>query len=303
MTVIHYDFTYYIEKVLNLVISESKKIDMQAFGYPTFVPISSIYQTGRYYTINRVEYFSNTSFPYRIPRGGATKLDLQNHLIYPSGFTVSINSYTNPTYGTLTKISDFVYTYTPDDTQKLSGRFNFIFNLKNTNLHIDTKVKLGFEFEVDNTQSVQTNYVYDSIIYTDLEDAISKNFEGYSSYEFFPNFAGGITGITEGNIGIWEGKFKIPDEGYKYILYKGGRGPSKLLYKIGDATDYEEELYITENQSGYMFVSPSYAYRQVDFNKGDIVYFKAYLLGKTLATGASAWLNIRYFKRSSSIKC
>ena len=88
----HYDFTYYIEKVLNLVISQSKKIDMQAYKYPIFVPITTIYQTGRYYTYEGKEYFSNTSFPYRIPKGGATTIDLVNHLIYPSGFTVSIYS-------------------------------------------------------------------------------------------------------------------------------------------------------------------------------------------------------------------
>ena len=291
VTTMHYDFTYYIEKVLNLVISESKKIDMQAYKYPIFVPITTIYQTGRYYTYEGKEYFSNTSFPYRIPKGGATTIDLVNHLIYPSGFTVSIYSISLPVHGTLERLSDFVYTYTPDETEKFSGRMDFVFHLVNSAQGIDTKVKLGLEFEVDNTQSVQTNYIYDSIIYTDLDEAINNNFEGYSSSEFFPNFAGGITGVKEGNVAIWEGKFKIKEEGYNWILYRGGRGPSKLFVKVNDEAEYHE-LYISINQGGYMFASPSFAYYEVTLQPGDVVYFKAYLLGRTLPTGGSASLYI-----------
>ena len=41
-----------------------------------------------------------------------------------------------------------------------------------------------------------------------------------------------------------------------------------------------------------MFAYPSYAYYQIDLKKGDIVYFKAYLLGYTIATGGSASLYI-----------
>ena len=298
VNVIHYDFTYYIEKVLNLAISEDKKVELSGLNYPIFVPVSTIYQTGRYYTIDGVEYFSNTSYPYRIPRGGATKLDFENHLIYPNNFKVTIDSISEPTYGILTKVSDFVYTYTPDDTQELSGRMNLVLTLTNEEEEINTKVTLGLEFQVDNTQSVQTNYIYDSVIYTDLDKAINSNFEGYSSTEFFPNFAGVMSGIKEGNVGIWEGKFRIDDDGYKYILYKGGRGPSKLFVRINDETEYKQIGYIVINQAAYMFVPPSYAYYQVDLKKGDIVYFKAYLLGKTLATGASAWLNIGISKEA-----
>ena len=101
-----------------------------------------------------------------------------------------------------------------------------------------------------------------------------------------------MTGIKEGNVGIWEGKFRIDDDGYKYILYKGGRGPSKLYARINDETEYKLIGYIVINQGGYMFAHPSYAYYQIDLKKGDIVYFKAYLLGYTLASGASAYLYI-----------
>ena len=303
--VLHQDVTYYIEKVLNLVISDSKKSELNAGQYPIFVPVTTIYQTGRFYTIDNVEYFSNTSFPYRIPRGGSTKLDFENHLIYPNGFTSTIESISGPTYGTLTKVSDKVYTYEPDATQNLSGQMKMIIHLVNSEESIDTKVTLGLEFEVDNSQSVQTNYFFDSIIYTELpEDIINKNIEGHSNVEFFPNFANYMGGIKEGNIGIWEGKFRFDDDGYKYIVYRGGRGPSRLFAKIGDETDYHEIGYILINQGAYMFESPSYAYyyREGGFTKGEVVKFKAYLLGRTLATGATASLYIGISKVNDASK-
>ena len=95
-----------------------------------------------------------------------------------------------------------------------------IIHLVNTDESIDTKVTLGLEFEVDNSQSVQTNYIFDTIKYTDLdENIINANIEGHSSVEFFPNFANYMGGIKESNIGIWEGKFLFNDEGYRYIVY------------------------------------------------------------------------------------
>ena len=291
--VLKQNVTYYVEKVLNLVISESKKIELkdEVKNYPDFVPVSTIYQTGRFYTIDGEEHFSNTSFPYRIPRGGSTKLDFENHLIYPNGFTAAIESISDPAHGTLVEVSEKVYTYTPDATEKLSGQMKMIIHLVNTDESIDTRVTLGLEFEVDNSQSVQTNYIFDSIIYTDLDtDIINANIEGHSSVEFFPNFANYMGGIKEGNIGIWEGKFRFDDEGYRYIVYRGGRGPSRLYAKIGEETDYHEIGYITINQGSYMFVYPSFAYyyKEEGFPKGTEVKFKAYLLGKTLNTGASA---------------
>jgi hypothetical protein len=99
-------------------------------------------------------------------------------------------------------------------------------------------------------------------------------------------------------VGVWEGKFRIDDEGYKYILYRGGRGPSELYARINNEAEYKRIGYITINQGGYMFAYPSFAYYEINLNKGDIVYFKAYLLGYTLASGASASLYIGISKEA-----
>ena len=289
---LHYDFTYYVEKILNLKISENIITECQSHGYHIFIPVSSIYQTGRYFNYESHQYFSNTSLPYRIPRGGPSKLDFINHIIVPNGFTYEIKEITEPHYGKLEKISDLLYTYTPDEIEDLSGIIKLTLHLQNAEEGISTNVRLGLNFQVDNSQSVQTNYLYDNIIYTSIYDAIEKDFEGYASMEFLTNFQGSMSGIKEGNIGIWEGKFKIDDEGYKYILYKGGRGPSVLYAKINDETEYTKIGEIAINQNSYMFSGTSKAFYQIDLEKDDIVYFKVYLLGKDLSNGATAWINL-----------
>lgn len=152
-TILHYDFIYYIEKILNLAISSEKKALYQALNYPIFIPVSSIYQTGRYFTINNTEYFSNTSFPYRIPSGGPTKLNLENHIIVPNDFTYNIISISNPSYGTLDKVSDKIYTYTLDENHILSGIIKLKLNLINNKEGISSEVTLGLEFQLDNTNT------------------------------------------------------------------------------------------------------------------------------------------------------
>ena len=284
--VLNYDFTYYVEKILNQPISESVKTELHSLGYPIFIPVSSIYQTGKFFYIDSDEIFSNTSLPYSIPGGGPTKLNFDTHLLVPNGFTYQIEYIQNPEYGRLEKISDKVYSYQPDSTHKLSGLFEMIVSVENIEEDIRTTVKLGLNFETDNTQAVETDYIYDSQIYNSIFEAIDANFVGYSNINYFPNFSGKIAGITDGNIAIWEGKFKIDDEGYKYILYKGGRGNSVLYIKINDETEYRKIGEIDINQSTYMFTAK--AHYQIDLNKGDIIYFKLYLLAKTNGNGSAS---------------
>ena len=289
--VLQYDFTYYVEKILNLEISDEVFTECQQYKYHEFVPVSSIYQTGRYFYHDSHLYFSNTSFPYRIPRGGPSKLDFENHIIVPNGFTYEITEITEPKNGELKKISDKIYTYTPDAIEDISGIIKLTLKVSNEEEGISTHVRLGLNFQVDKSLSIQTDYIYDSAIYTNITEALQNNFKGYSGINFFSNNVGGTTGVQEGNIGVWEGKFRVDDDGYNYILYKGGRGHSVLYIKINDEENYYKIGEIIINQAGYMFASPSLAFYEKSLNKNDVIYFKAYLLGKDL-NSKTAWLNI-----------
>ena len=279
--VLHYDFTYYVEQILRLKISENVVNECQSHGYHIFIPVSSIYQTGRYYTYAHHQYFSNTSFPYRIPGGGPYKLDFENHIIVPKGFTYEIVGITQPANGHLEKMSNLLYKYTPNEKGDKSGIIKLTINVKNDNDGINTNVKLGLNFEVDNTKSTETDYYYDEFKYTSITEAIENNFEGYLSYNYFQNIKGYMSGISEDNIGVWEGKFQIDEDGYNYIVYRGGRGHSVLLAKINDEKEYHKIGEITINQNTYQFNAD--AHYQVELNKGDIVTFKICLLAKYLS--------------------
>ena len=299
--VLQYDFTYYVTKILNLKISQDIITECESHFYQIFVPVSSIYQTGRYYYHDSHQYFSNTSLPYRIPRGHPSKLDFENHIIVPNGFTYEIVEIAEPLYGKLEKISDKIYLYTPDDKENLSGIINLTLYLRNNEFNISTNVKLGLNFQVDTLSTTQTNYLYDKIIYnTTIFDAIEKNFTGYSNINFFINNIGAMKGIEEGNIGIWEGKFRINEEGYKYIVYKGGNGPSVLYAKINDEEEYKIIGNIPVNQDIYMFTQTSNAYYERDFHINDVIYFKVYLLGKGLTGNSKGYINIGISKTNNA---
>jgi hypothetical protein len=102
---------------------------------------------------------------------------------------------------------------------------------------IVTNVKLGPDFKIENTQPVERDYFYDPAKNTSIFTVIGSNFEGYSDLNYIPNFIGRIEGIKKGNIAVLEGKFRIDDNGYKYILHKEGKGNSVLYIKINDETE------------------------------------------------------------------
>ena len=74
---------------------------------------------------------------------------------------------------------------------------------------------------------------------------------------------------------IFSAKFKISDEGYKYIVYAAGSGQSELYMSINNNDNYEKIAYYSGNANSFMFTSTTH--HQHDFSKGDIVYVKAYL--------------------------
>ena len=61
-----------------------------------------------------------------------------------------------------------MYTYTPDDNYKLSGIINLTLKVTNSEENIEINVKLGLNFEIDNTYSVETDYTYNTVKYTSI---------------------------------------------------------------------------------------------------------------------------------------
>ncbi|MDE6302628.1 MAG: M60 family metallopeptidase [Clostridia bacterium] len=122
----HNDMTYYAEQVQ--AYSNVSPDSLRATNYPLFVPVSSVYQTGRTYSYDGTKREITTMQPYVIPFGQSFKVDLTPYAVnaanqYASGSVVigkgfkysikSVNS--DGINGTFVKDSDGIYTFTPNN--------------------------------------------------------------------------------------------------------------------------------------------------------------------------------------------
>ena len=293
-----YDFVYYFENILGFNISDNIKSIYSKRNYPIFLPVASIYQCGRYYYKNDIEYFSNTSLPYKITEFPYI-LDFENHLIVPKGFKYEIISISNPKNGKITKLNDFKYLYEkhPNDNSNQSGIFNISIKLKKEGI-LEQIYKLGINLEYDTTNSIQIIYSYDNKIYNTIDEAYLNNFKGYNSINSIPNLNGYISNVENEKIILWEGKFKIEDDGYEYILYKGGRGSSFFLASFNNDNNYQKIGNITINQNNFQF--DANAHYKIKLNKNDIIYFKIYLL--TTSNNGNLYIGISKTNKVEDIK-
>ena len=203
----HQDMTYYASKIESYgggTYTPSQAI--QNANYPLFVPVASVYQTGRSYMYDDVKRDIKTMQPYVIPFGYNFTVDLrpynvQNNqyvngsVIIGAGFKYTIKSVSQPENGRLveTETPD-VYTYIPDTSviSLLSGQIRVTIEITTTdgakewNGHRLDDVDLILEFqqthESKKTTLERTVYNFDSDkMYTDAVEAFESGFAGYSS--------------------------------------------------------------------------------------------------------------------------
>lgn len=139
----HYDFTYYFEDVLNLTITDSVKAEIKNKNYPMFVPVASVYQTGRSFKFNGTTMYSKTVQPFEIVDGLEYEFDILNSIKIPEGFSVKIKSVSNPKYGTLKKLNNGNYSYKFEDNST-SGKMYVVCQI----------TKLDNAFDVDDVELV-----------------------------------------------------------------------------------------------------------------------------------------------------
>lgn len=116
-----YDMTYYFKDILHQAVS-AELIEEYAGSGPMFVPVASVYQTGRSCLRDGEEYFCRTAQPYEIPTGKPFTLDLHTQIVAPKGIGVKIKAVSAPAHGTLAKKEEGVYVYTPDTAHRESGK-------------------------------------------------------------------------------------------------------------------------------------------------------------------------------------
>ena len=220
--VTHQDFSYFASQVVTYAGSDlSQDANFKSTNYPLFVPVSSVYQTGRSYVYryynedNQVTSSEKrdieTMKPFVIPYGGEFTVDLRPYTLsagnqYESGSVIIGNGFkykiksvdTSKLNGSATfgKSEDGIYTFTPDEKYTLSGKIRVTIEITTENGatsyngHTIDDVDLILEFE----QSHETNkmtlertaYFYNSdTMYSDAVEAYEANFAGYSDVKSY----------------------------------------------------------------------------------------------------------------------
>ncbi len=131
--VTHQNMSYYISSVKSYT-GDYPEIAEEQKDYPMFVPVSSVYQTGRSYMYDGEKRYIETMQPYIIPHGEPYDVDLSAYtvnaggqyvsgsVVLPNGFTARVKSVdAKNADGKFEQKSGDIYTFTPG-SEELSGK-------------------------------------------------------------------------------------------------------------------------------------------------------------------------------------
>ena len=285
-----YDMTYYFRDLLHQSVSSSVLSEYAGKGYPMFVPVATIYQTGRSYTRGGKKYYSRTAQPYGIETGEDFELNFGENIVLPEGFSYTIKNVTQPQYGTLAKKSEGVYVYTPDAANRDSGKIVVTLGIERADGAFEVE---DVDLVIELRQKQKTPTMLERTVYTYAPEAMPASAaEAYES-----GYAGHATATEEdntnrvqnGNAEIWEpnptnnavmeirGKFEAPADG-KYRIALRGRD-NAALYISPDGKNYERAAILENASGGADFeLNDKSRYTDVELKKGQWVHFKAVLL-------------------------
>ncbi len=205
------DMTYYAGLVSSYGGGYTPSNAVKNANYPLFVPVSSVYQTGRTYTYGNEKREITTMQPYVIPYGKSFKVDLRQYanlkngdgsdsgqydkgsIVIAKDFKFSIkNVKTDGINGTFVETDEKgVYTFTPN-SQLNSGKIYVTLEIttqngaKEWNGHKLDDVDLILEFqqshETNKSVLERTTYFYTAdTAYTDARTAYENGFAGFES--------------------------------------------------------------------------------------------------------------------------
>ena len=199
--VTHNDLTYFFKDILQ-GIDANQAGAIANSEYSKFVPVSSVYQTGRSYMYDGQKKYIYTMQPYVIPFGQPFDIDLSKYsapngqyesgsIVIPDGFTYTIKGYTDPTNGTVTRIGDYKLKYTPDanSKQKTSGKIKVTLGItKNDGAFKVDDVDIVLEFkpshETNKMTLERTTYTFAADkMYKDAQAAYKNGYAGYTDVD------------------------------------------------------------------------------------------------------------------------
>lgn len=230
-TLVKHDMSYYAS-LTNVYTGANAYVDAlheAQKDYPMFVPVSSVYQTGRSYQADGQTKYIETQQPYVIPYGQAYTVDLSpytvnaagqyvsgsvvlggkfatvNGNIVPADFTYTIkNVRADGISGTFTRTDDFTFTYTPGSELR-SGKIYVTLGItKNDGAFTvpDTELVLEFQQSHETNKSIleRTTYAYEAgTAYTDAIQAYEADYAGYTE----KTEADSINPVQNSNTDVW----------------------------------------------------------------------------------------------------
>ncbi len=305
----HQDMTYY-SNLVGKVMSDTAKTTMAEKNYPMFVPIASVYQTGRSYMDLGVKKYIETAQPYTIIYDKDFTVDLRQYnfdgnfylsgsIALPTGFTSRVKSISQPEYGKIIETETAgVYTYTPDKNHMRSGKIIATIEITNENgtFEVDD-VDLVLEFEqsheLNKTIVQRTTYTYTSEnMFTSPVEAYEANYGKYESKvdEDNDNYMGDRL-VQNANSEIWylhghtsntvmelRGKLYVSTDG-DYRIALRGRKYGALYISLDGGKNYNLAIDMTNNTTKYEFLTGNtYDEGLENLKAGQWVYYKAILL-------------------------
>ncbi|MCM1546603.1 MAG: M60 family metallopeptidase [Clostridiales bacterium] len=198
----HQDFSYFAQQVAGYT---GGALSPASTTYPTFVPVSSVYQTGRTYSYDGELHEITTMQPYVIPTEQAFTVDLRPYtatddgqyqsgsIIIGTGFKFNIKEINAKGISGKWEETETegVYKYTPDGV-KPSGKIYVTLGITQENGDTthrgieldDVTLVLQFQPSRESTKLTleRTTYEYAAEnMYTDAEEAYNAKFAGYEN--------------------------------------------------------------------------------------------------------------------------
>lgn len=281
----HYNLYYYFDELLHQSPSQDVAEAVAQKDYPMYVPVSSIYQTGTKYFYNGEQRHVTTMQPFEF-QGDSYDFNVLSNLHLPQGFTVKNVIVGNPQYGKMEKLGNNQYRFIPS-AEGISGDIDVTISIqKDDDAFSVQDVKLVFGFKKKQpTIAERTTYYFDSdlsTIFEDIDDAVAKNYVGYTSSKTFESTFNGkecaqvwwnSDGVATNAITEYNSKIFISKTGtYRFSI----RGKNSNLYVSLDGTNYQLVARAGDTYNNSFDVSiQNGEYMDFDLQKGQTVYLRA----------------------------
>lgn len=305
------DMTYFAQ-ASGYAMSDAAAAEIASNNYPMFVPVGSIYQTGRSYMQGGEKKYIETMQPYIIKYNEKFTVDLRKYkfeggfyqegsIAIPNGFSFKVKKIVQSKYGKLEQTeTEGVYTFTPNKKYMRSGKIYVTLEItKDDGAFLVDDVDLVLEFaqshELNKTILNRATYTYsDASMYATAVDAFNANYKGYQTVEKGDNQNPYYNGrlVQDSNTEVWyteedlvnqvvevSGKFYASETG-KYRIALRGRWDCALFVSRDNGKTYELAATYAQTGTSANFPNSEGTYKDYQLSTGEWLYFKAVLVAQ-----------------------